>query len=32
MKLEELTALLRLILKSDNISDMMQILEIQETV
>lgn len=29
MKLEELTALLRLILKSDNISDVMQILEIQ---
>ncbi len=29
MKLEELTALLRLILKSDNISDMMQSLEIQ---
>lgn len=29
MKLEELTALLRLILKSDNISDVMQALEIQ---
>lgn len=29
MKLEELTALLRLILKSDNISDVMQFLEIQ---
>lgn len=29
MKLEELTALLRLILKSDNINDVMQILEIQ---
>lgn len=29
MKLEELTALLRLMLKSDNISDVMQILEIQ---
>lgn len=29
MKLEELTALLRLILKSDNISDVMQLLEIQ---
>lgn len=29
MKLEELTALLRLILKSDNISDVMQILEIR---
>ncbi len=29
MKMEELTALLRLILKSDNISDVMQVLEIQ---